>query len=257
MLKFKRLAQLSTDPDKIVASLAKSESKLMEISEDKKKIRRNPDKPVPEMNEERRKELMCRTVYIKGFPKDSQLSELLDFFAQKWKYENIVMRNYQDKKTKTWNFKGSVFLVFPTVEEAKAFLEEKEFTYKDGEMIRMWQSDYIDQKRKEYDERKKSQKKKPDENSSNITGIQRVDCPVQDAGGEGKDEEAEKEDDGLPRGTIVKVTGLKGDIGREDLKEKIEGMGLAVAFVDFSMGKDEGWIRLEEKDAAKEVCTTL
>lgn len=61
LLTFKRLASLSTDPEVIASAIEKSENKLVEVSEDRKKLRRNADKPVPELDEERKKELMKRT----------------------------------------------------------------------------------------------------------------------------------------------------------------------------------------------------
>lgn len=66
------------------------------------------------MNEERRKELLSRTVYAKGFPKDSSLDDLLTFFKQFDEVENLIMRRYQDRQTKKRLFKGSVFVTFKT-----------------------------------------------------------------------------------------------------------------------------------------------
>lgn len=68
--------------------------------------------PVPEMNEERRKELIERTVYAKGFPKDVQLDALLKFFKEQGDVENVVMRRYLDATKKQRLFKGSVFATF-------------------------------------------------------------------------------------------------------------------------------------------------
>lgn len=61
LLTFKRLANLSSDQEVIAKAVEKSESGLVEVSEDKKKLRRNPEKAAPELNEERRKELQGRT----------------------------------------------------------------------------------------------------------------------------------------------------------------------------------------------------
>lgn len=58
---FKRLANLTTDVEAIANAIEKSESKILELSEDRKKVRRNPEKPLPEFNDERRKELMSRS----------------------------------------------------------------------------------------------------------------------------------------------------------------------------------------------------
>lgn len=61
LLEFKRLASLSTDPKVIIDAIKKSENKLVDVSEDGMKLRRSPEFPVPEWNEERKKELMART----------------------------------------------------------------------------------------------------------------------------------------------------------------------------------------------------
>uniref|UniRef100_A0A671P3V6 Lupus La protein-like n=1 Tax=Sinocyclocheilus anshuiensis TaxID=1608454 RepID=A0A671P3V6_9TELE len=64
MLKFNRLKSLTSDPAVIVESLQKSKTGLLEISEDKTKIRRNPNKPLPENNEEYRDALKHKTIYM-------------------------------------------------------------------------------------------------------------------------------------------------------------------------------------------------
>lgn len=63
---------------------------LLQISEDKLKIRRSPNYPLPVWNDERRKELMSRTLYMKGFPvENTTLDMLLDFFASSCLIENL------------------------------------------------------------------------------------------------------------------------------------------------------------------------
>ena len=49
-----------------MAALKKEGSGLMEVDEEKEKIRRCPTLPVPEWNDARREELMNNTVYVKG-----------------------------------------------------------------------------------------------------------------------------------------------------------------------------------------------
>lgn len=61
LLTFNRLASLSKDTDVIASAVEKSDNHLVIVSEDKKKLKRNPDMPVPEMNEERKKDLAQRT----------------------------------------------------------------------------------------------------------------------------------------------------------------------------------------------------
>lgn len=89
----------------------------LQISEDNTKVRRSPEVPVPEMNEERRKELSSRTIYAKGFPKDGTLDDILKYFKKFDEVENIIMRKYQDRSTKKRLFKGSIFATFKTKEQ--------------------------------------------------------------------------------------------------------------------------------------------
>ena len=61
-----------------------------QVSEDKKKIRRNPGQPLPIYNEERRKELLIRTVYCKGFPVEgTTLDQLLEYFNSYGPIDNV------------------------------------------------------------------------------------------------------------------------------------------------------------------------
>lgn len=90
MLNFKMLAALSTNVDIILKALETSD--LIEISEDKKKIRRSPNHPLPEYNEEYRKAQEARTVYVKGFPLTGTTIEKLKLFFEPYKpYETIVV----------------------------------------------------------------------------------------------------------------------------------------------------------------------
>lgn len=52
LLTFKRLKSLSDDKKVIVDAISKSEEGLVEVSEDREKLRRHPERPLPEMNEE-------------------------------------------------------------------------------------------------------------------------------------------------------------------------------------------------------------
>lgn len=104
LLTFKRLKSLSEDKKVIVDAIEKSDEGLIEISEDREKLRRHPERPLPEQNEETRKEIYGRTVYVKGFAPEegTQMSELLEFFEPFEKITNIVMRKYHDKATKKY-----------------------------------------------------------------------------------------------------------------------------------------------------------
>ena len=63
-----------------------------------------------------------------------------------------------------WKFKGSIFLTFKTEEAAKAFVEKEE-KYKEGALLKKFQKDYLEEKKKEMDEKRnkfgKNKDKKP------------------------------------------------------------------------------------------------
>ena len=68
MIKFNRLNRLTKDFNVIVEALNKSKAELMEISEDKTKIRRSPSKPLPEVTDEYKNDVKNRSVYIVSGP---------------------------------------------------------------------------------------------------------------------------------------------------------------------------------------------
>ncbi|XP_069698427.1 la protein homolog [Periplaneta americana] len=235
MLKFKRLSNLTTDCDVIVSALKASE--LMEVSEDKKKIRRNPGAPLPVFNEERRKELMTRTVYCKGFPLETTtLDKLLEFFNAYGPIDNVQMRSYKDKKENKFVFKGSVFVIFKTKELATKFLDQDVVKYEDIDLLKKWQSIYIEDKRKERME-KKMNSKKPS-NSHNV-------------------KQERKQKDELPKGAILHLKGMNGETTMEDIREKLMNEGLDVAYVDFKKGDNDAWIRLIGENSSKEFVEKL
>ena len=226
LVTFKRLASLSTDLSEIVAALNESEEGIVEISEDKLSLRRHPERPIPEHNEERRKEIQERTAYAKGFPLDSQISELLDFAANYDKVVNLTMRKHYDKPTKSYKFKGSIFLTFETKDQAKAFLEQEKIVYKERELLRKWQVDYLKEKQEEYAQKNEKRKNKK----------------------EAKPEPAFE----LPKNAIVVFEGAPETSSREEIREAFEKIkDFEVAYIEFAKGETKGSVRLTEADAAE------
>merc|ERR1719504_37589 len=242
MLKFKRLSDLSKDEKVIVEALKQSKAGLLEVSEDGSKIRRDPAIPLPENTEESRKLLEARTAYAKGFPKESTtLDELIEYYNESNQdVVSIQMRNYCEKKgkEKVWKFKGSIFLTFKTEEAAKGFVEKEE-KYKEGALLKKFQKDYLEEKKKEMDERKNKHGNNKDKKPK----------------AEGKQEEEFT----LPKGSVLKLTGLGGEITREDIKEvlkehcsvNIDKDGGDIAFVTYEKGEAEAKIRFKTEDGAK------
>lgn len=81
---FKRLQSLTTDFKTITGALKNSVSGLLQINEADNKVRRHPDRPVPNSQAELELALRTRTVYVKGFPKtaDVTMDKLLVFFEK-------------------------------------------------------------------------------------------------------------------------------------------------------------------------------
>merc|ERR1711872_257960 len=250
MLKFKRLSELSKDEKVIVAALKQSKAGLLEVSEDGSKIRRDPAIPLPENTEESRKLLEARTAYAKGFNKETTtLDELLDHYNEaNPDVVSIQMRNYCEKKgkEKVWKFKGSIFMTFKTEDAAKAFVAKEE-KYKEETLLKKFQKDYFEEKKKEMEEKKNKYQKK--------------DKKPKSEGADGKEEAEEKQEEEfkLPKGSVLKLTGLGGEITREDIKEvlkdecsvNIDKDGGDIAFITYEKGEADAKIRFKTEGGSK------
>jgi len=246
MLNFKRLADLSKDATVIVAALKESKTGLVVVSEDDLKIRRDPSIPLPENTEESKKALEARTAYAKGFDKENTtLDELLDHFNEiNPSVVSIQMRNYKGKDKGEWLFKGSIFITFKTKEDAEAFVDCKD-KYKEADLLRMFQKDYFEMKNKEYAEKKKGGNKK----GKDVKEEKEV-----------KKEEAE-EDFTLPTGAALKITGLGGEVTREDIKEVLKekfSVNISkddgdIAFITYEKGETEATVRFKVENFAKPI----
>lgn len=223
---FKRLASLSTDVAAIVNALDKSDSGLLEISEDRQSIRRHPERPLPEKNEETRKEIQSRTAYVKGFPKELEMPDFIEFFKDYPKVSHVVIRKYLDKPTKTYKSKGSVFVTFSTRDQCAAFLSQ-DIKHKDTELITKWQSDYYAGKKTERQEQKKE-----------------------------KNAKLEPEIE-LPKGAVLFITEIKPDTTRDAIKEKIVSLEANVAFVEYTNGEAQAYVRLANENGAKDLVAKL
>ncbi|XP_064419775.1 lupus La protein isoform X2 [Latimeria chalumnae] len=227
MIKFNRLSQLTTDLGVIVEALCKSKTGLLEIHEDKSKIRRSPNKPLPEITDQYRNSIKNRSVYVKGFPTDASLDDIKEWFEDKGTVENIQMRRNIQKE-----FKGSIFAVFDSDDSAKKFTELPQLKYKDTEMIILFKDAYFTKK---YEERKLNRaeakaKAKHDRNNvqkqAEVTELKSLD---------------EKKE------CLLKFSGdLDDQTCREDFYEIFEDHG-EIKWIDFIRGAKEGIILFKEK----------
>lgn len=125
LMTFKRLLSICNKEERIAEALARNtKSSILQLNDEKTMVRRNPDHPLPEYNPNRRQEIRKRTAYAKGFPQSMDLNLLVDFFSQFEGFEHVDMRKYYDRPTCTWKFKGSVFVIFKSVEHCKDFLAQ-------------------------------------------------------------------------------------------------------------------------------------
>lgn len=241
MLNFKMLASLSSNPNTILKSIETSE--LMDISDDKKKIRRKPSKPLPVYDEAYKKAQAARTIYVKGFPlQDVYIHHLKDFFKDFEPFENIIMRRYQDPKDKNkkLKFKGSVFVQFVTLDDAKKFMARESVKYGDQELIRKYSEDYSVEKAKENEERKQKGDSKGKKSSKKENG-------------DSAETEESTELLNLPKGSVLQFTGVSTSTDWDDIKKSLSEIGAEIAYVDFKAGETEGQIRLFGENAAKPI----
>ncbi|KAM3862094.1 lupus La protein [Diretmus argenteus] len=238
MLKFNRLKCITTDSSVIVGALQKSKTGLLEMSEDKTKIRRSPSKPLPEVNDEYKDALKHKSVYIKGFPLETNLDEIQEWLNGKGSIENIQMRRNLQRQ-----FKGSVFLCFDTEEASKQFLERSDIkSFKDNDMLVLSREDYH---AKKADEKKQF----------------RADAKAR-AKQDKEDQQKNSEDKEMgllldeKTGCLLKFSGELHKVSREDFHELFSGHG-KIKWVDFTRGAKEGTLLFdgnakEALDKAKE-----
>ncbi|XP_071941773.1 lupus La protein homolog [Antedon mediterranea] len=234
MVKFNRLKQLSEDFEVLVTALAKSKSGLIEISEDKLKIRRSENKPIPGDTEENRKDVKARSVYCKGFSLESTLDDVQDIIEKFGPIAHIQMRKDADKK-----FKGSVFAVFMNAEDAEKFLAEENFKIGEEGALKMSKDAYFVMKAEEKKKEKEDEKERK----------------VQEAMQKEKEEKLAADKaafEDFTEGCILHFSGTSDQTSREDLKEVFGEHG-TVNWVDFVRGQTEGTIRFDDDVKAVEV----
>ncbi|KAL1445139.1 hypothetical protein MTO96_029331 [Rhipicephalus appendiculatus] len=132
LLTFNKLSKLTNKDYEVAEAIGNSNSPLLELSPDGRKVRRSPTHPLPLKSEERSKKLDEVTVFVKGFPQTTSKNELLEFFGQFGQCVYIYMRRLY----KTRKFKGSVFVMFSTKDEADAFLARDSVKFNDLELTR-------------------------------------------------------------------------------------------------------------------------
>uniref|UniRef100_A0A8D0VLK4 Kelch like family member 23 n=1 Tax=Sus scrofa TaxID=9823 RepID=A0A8D0VLK4_PIG len=230
MIKFNRLNRLTTDFNVIIEALSKSKAELMEISEDKTKIRRSPSKPLPEVTDEYKNDLKNRSVYVKGFPTDATLDDIKDWLEDKGEILNIQMRRTLHK-----TFKGSIFAVFDSIESAKKFVKTPGQKYKDTDLLILFKEEYFAKKNEERKKHKIEAKLRAKQQQEKLKLAEHPEMRAL----EGK------------IGCLLKFCGnLDDQTSREDFHNLFARHG-EIKWIDFVRGAKEGTILFKER--AKEV----
>uniref|UniRef100_A0A2K6MJL7 Uncharacterized protein n=1 Tax=Rhinopithecus bieti TaxID=61621 RepID=A0A2K6MJL7_RHIBE len=222
-----RLNRLTTDFNVIVEALSKSKAELMEISEDKTKIRRSPSKPLPEVTDEYKNDVKNRSVYIKGFPTDATLDDIKEWLEDKGQVLNIQMRRTLHKA-----FKGSIFVVFDSIESAKKFVETPDQKYKETDLLILFKDDYFAKKNEERKQNKVEAKLRAKQEQEAKQKLE-------------KDAEMKSLEEKI--GCLLKFSGdLDDQTCREDLHILFSNHG-EIKWIDFVRGAKEGIILFKEK----------
>ncbi|XP_048576497.1 lupus La protein homolog isoform X1 [Nematostella vectensis] len=236
---FNRLKSMSDDVNFLAKTMKKSSSDLIEVSEDLTKVRRTKSKPVEELTTEARQKAKAKTVYVKGFPKEATLDELQEYFEGKGKIVFIMMRKTLESK----EFKGSVFIEFATLPEAKAFVEEKDTKYQDNVLIKKFKDDYYSVKNADKKKRlEEEQKARKEEIAAQVKSEEKL--------------AEEEEEFKYEKGAVLHFTDVGEQTSREDLKE-LFGEHEDIAWVNFSRGDTEGHIRFLKEGGAQRAMDAL
>lgn len=160
MMSFPRLRSLTQDPNIVLTSLAKSSNDVLQVENwgaGKGRIRRNPNKPLPELNEARKLSEQERTIFVWGFDKTTtSLDDLIEYFEENFEnVANIRQRTIPGSDDlKEREFIGSVFVTFKTRQDAEAFSAKRgAIKFKDGRNLRIkWKEEYLKDRKNFNDE---------------------------------------------------------------------------------------------------------
>lgn len=233
LLTFNRMKSLTTDKEIITNALKQSKNDIIEISEDNLKVRRNPQKPLPESF---KTEFLNRTVYVKGFPKDTTLDQLIEFFKPHGG-GCVKMRRYSFNR----QFKGSVLVLMETEESAKKLREMTDLKYQDMELLLMMAQEHADKKAAERKQSPKDKdgKKRSREENNDLEDMAKAEEIFQ---------KMEKK-----KAVFLRVSGIpkeNGDVSYQDIKTLFVDAGHNVGFVEFNKGDVEATVRFEDENGA-------
>eukprot|EP00818_Percolomonas_sp_WS_P001623 CAMPEP_0117443762 /NCGR_PEP_ID=MMETSP0759-20121206/4872_1 /TAXON_ID=63605 /ORGANISM="Percolomonas cosmopolitus, Strain WS" /LENGTH=298 /DNA_ID=CAMNT_0005235767 /DNA_START=205 /DNA_END=1101 /DNA_ORIENTATION=+ len=149
---FNRMKKITTDMDLVANAL--SDSEMLQLSEDKKSVRRVV--PLPENDDSK-----DRTIYVKRINKSASLDDIIAFFEKHAQVNAVRMRHFvaRDSDKKEKSFKGSAFVEFKTKEDADKVMKmegDLKWDDKTDPLIFYWKKDYHKQKNEERRQQKRA-----------------------------------------------------------------------------------------------------
>jgi len=204
---FARMKKLTADLNVVIKALKNYKSPVIELSEDDKNIRRI--NPLPEEDT-----ITKKSIYAKIFPPDYTLEQVQQFFQAYGHVASVRLRRNLNRQ-----FKGSVFVEFNTIEEAKKASELK-LKFDNVDLIIMMKQDYLNLKKEQLQQRRENKK------------------------------DGEEPEVVISPGTIMKFTGIGDNQTRETLKTLFAPYG-DISYVDFTKNLNEGFVRFGNA----EICT--
>ena len=96
ILRYARLSKLTRSAVDVIDALKTSSSGLIELCEETARIRRSPEKPLPEDTPERALDIKSRTVYCKGYPADCMdIDIILEFLREDSTVEHAQVKHFE------------------------------------------------------------------------------------------------------------------------------------------------------------------
>lgn len=262
MLKFNRLAQLTTDKVKIIASL--ETSKQVELNDDKTGVRRPPTRKLPVDDELYRANLKARTCFADKFPRsdlfkkkkeeekkeegensenqenqengaeaeptvEATLDEIYEYLESlDLQVETVAMRKVKkgENTDLMGKFTGSLFVTFCTLADANKFLESEGKFRDQYDIVKKTKNAYWTEQNARHEAKKKGEN---------------VEAAVTAAR---KQLEADKPPT-YEEGIVLKFEDVKDlTLKREDVKMWVTEQDGAVEYISYESGKTEGMLLL-------------
>jgi lupus La protein len=243
---FNRIKRFDVDVTTL-ADAIRNWSSMLEVSDDGQRVRRPT--PLPEFDEQRRRDMDARTIYAKGFPRDTEttLEEIEKVFSSLGgTVRSVRMRRFPSTKL----FKGSVFVEFATEQDAQHVLSLRpppQPNHVRQPLLLMTKQAYIEKKRQEREKRQSARQAKQLETQQAASDQQQQQQLV----------EQKLADQDYPKDCLIHFDQVTNETSREDLKAYLAKTGAVVSYVDFSRGDTSGYLRLAAEGGARKAVDTL